>query len=142
MDRGAWQATVSRLAKSRTWLKWLSIRGYTEFNTCGEEGKDAGIGRGRRRAVINSFKFYFYRFLKVTFYCALSKVLSTTHRDLYSSNGLSMLIWIRSSGLRLCTLSLNNHRCKLPMTLGKTSAKSLLLCKVRYCSFRRFVQAF
>ena len=23
MDRGAWQATVCRVAKSRTWLKWL-----------------------------------------------------------------------------------------------------------------------
>ena len=26
MDRGAWWATVHRVAKSRTWLKWLSWR--------------------------------------------------------------------------------------------------------------------
>ena len=26
MDRGAWQATVHRVAKSWTWLKWLSMR--------------------------------------------------------------------------------------------------------------------
>ena len=26
MDRGAWQATVHRVAKSQTWLKWLSTR--------------------------------------------------------------------------------------------------------------------
>ena len=26
MDREAWQATVHRIAKSRTWLKWLSMR--------------------------------------------------------------------------------------------------------------------
>ena len=25
MDRGAWQATVYRVAKSQTWLKWLSM---------------------------------------------------------------------------------------------------------------------
>ena len=25
MDRGAWQATVHRVAKSQTWLKWLSM---------------------------------------------------------------------------------------------------------------------
>ena len=26
MDRGAWQATVHKVAKSQTWLKWLSIK--------------------------------------------------------------------------------------------------------------------
>ena len=25
MDRGSWQATVHRVAKSQTWLKWLSV---------------------------------------------------------------------------------------------------------------------
>ena len=32
MDRGAWQAIVCRVAKSRTWLKWLS----TAHNLCSQ----------------------------------------------------------------------------------------------------------
>ena len=28
MDRGAWQATVHRVTKSQTWLKWLSTHTY------------------------------------------------------------------------------------------------------------------
>ena len=28
MDRGAWQATVHRAAKSQTWLKWISMHAY------------------------------------------------------------------------------------------------------------------
>ena len=30
MDRGAWQAEVHRVAKSRTWLKWLSMHTIIE----------------------------------------------------------------------------------------------------------------
>ena len=29
MDRGAWQATVHRVTKSQTWLKWLSTLAHT-----------------------------------------------------------------------------------------------------------------
>ena len=29
MDRGRWQATVQRVAKSQTWLKWLSMHIHT-----------------------------------------------------------------------------------------------------------------
>ena len=32
MDRGAWWATVRRVAKSWTWLKWLSVHIYKEKN--------------------------------------------------------------------------------------------------------------
>ena len=32
MDRGVWWATVHRIAKSQTWLKWLSTR-YKQFYT-------------------------------------------------------------------------------------------------------------
>ena len=34
MDRGAWLATVFRTAKSRTWLKWLSMHTYTYKQWC------------------------------------------------------------------------------------------------------------
>ena len=33
MDRGAWWATVHRLAKSWAWLKWLRSHTHTEVNT-------------------------------------------------------------------------------------------------------------
>ena len=33
MDRGAWQATVHRVAQSQTWLKRLSIHAYTHTHT-------------------------------------------------------------------------------------------------------------
>ena len=32
MDRGAWQATVQRVAKSQTQLKQLSVNNYTHIN--------------------------------------------------------------------------------------------------------------
>ena len=32
MDRGAWQAIIHRVAKSWTWLKWLSMHVYLLFN--------------------------------------------------------------------------------------------------------------
>ena len=32
MDRGAWWATAHRVAKSRTWLKWLSMHARTDLN--------------------------------------------------------------------------------------------------------------
>ena len=36
MDRGAWQATVHMVAKSQTWLKWLSTRACMHCNVwCG-----------------------------------------------------------------------------------------------------------
>ena len=31
MDRGAWQATVDRVAKNQTQLKWLSMRVYVIY---------------------------------------------------------------------------------------------------------------
>ena len=31
MDRGAWRATVHRVAKSQTWLKWLSMQAYSSM---------------------------------------------------------------------------------------------------------------
>ena len=41
MDRGAWRATVQRVAQSQTWLKWLSTRaiwkhgeGWLTFSSC------------------------------------------------------------------------------------------------------------
>ena len=33
MDRGAWRATVHSVAKSRTWLKWLSAYTHTHTHT-------------------------------------------------------------------------------------------------------------
>ena len=33
MDRGAWRATVHRVAKSLTWLKWLSTHAQSYFET-------------------------------------------------------------------------------------------------------------
>ena len=38
MDRGAWQATVHGVAKSQTWLKWLSMHG-TDFLEIGSSFK-------------------------------------------------------------------------------------------------------
>ena len=34
MDRGAWWATVHRVAKSRTWLKWLSTHAWCMGKNC------------------------------------------------------------------------------------------------------------
>ena len=34
MDRGAWQATVYRVAKSWIWLKWLSMQAYAILCVC------------------------------------------------------------------------------------------------------------
>ena len=31
MDKGAWQATVHKVTRSRAWLKWLNTRAYTCF---------------------------------------------------------------------------------------------------------------
>ena len=31
MDRGAWWATVHRVAKSQTWLEWLSMQAYIKY---------------------------------------------------------------------------------------------------------------
>ena len=31
MDKGAWQATVHKLAKSQIWLKWLSTQVYMKL---------------------------------------------------------------------------------------------------------------
>ena len=33
MDTGAWQATVHRITKSETWLKWCSIHTHTHTHT-------------------------------------------------------------------------------------------------------------
>ena len=38
MDRGAWRAAVHRVAKSRTWLKWLSV--HTTFGLILEQKED------------------------------------------------------------------------------------------------------
>ena len=32
VDRGAWRATVHRVTKSQTWLKWLSRQAHTHWN--------------------------------------------------------------------------------------------------------------
>ena len=38
MDRGAWQSTVHRVAKSQAWLKWLSTRAHqTIDNICSQK---------------------------------------------------------------------------------------------------------
>ena len=46
MDRGAWQATVHGVTKSRTWLKWLSTHGEYNVLWASDEGEmvaSAGI---------------------------------------------------------------------------------------------------
>ena len=77
MDRGAWQATVHGVAKSRTWLKWLSthLKGETgEGNgtplqySCLENPMDGGawwaavhgVAEGRTRLSNFTFTFHFH----------------------------------------------------------------------------------
>ena len=41
MDRGAWQATVHSVTKSRTWLKWLSTQ--APWKELGKSRSEAGL---------------------------------------------------------------------------------------------------
>ena len=54
MDRGVWWATVHRVAKSETWLKWLSTHALENYRL-------AFVGLGKPKVKdLPVFKFYYF----------------------------------------------------------------------------------
>ena len=88
MDRGAWQATFHRLAKSQTWLKRVSTIMYTVIP-----------------------KLFFITNYMNAYHTDTTRPISTTtdHRVTVSSNGTRSLYFLKSCPSRNCSLDKNDR---------------------------------
>ena len=59
MDRGAWWATVHRVAKNQTWLKWLNAHAHTNFITISYIALTIGTILNLLQTIICSFTHWF-----------------------------------------------------------------------------------